>query len=128
LLLFAALSNNIDEYVLKLFFCQEWYTGSFTCGNNLKGDILLDSQHRFICSPSDSIVSEDAGSEPWTVATLALKARRPNHYSRSHPHLWKIVHKQRNRILIENFLRFFPDFYASYYEVSLLFLGFFHSY
>jgi hypothetical protein len=32
--------------------------------------------HCFICRPSDSTVSEDAGIEPRTVATLALTARR----------------------------------------------------
>ncbi len=31
-------------------------------------------QHCFICRPSDSIVSEDAGIDPRTVATLALTA------------------------------------------------------
>jgi hypothetical protein len=30
-------------------------------------------QHCFICRPSDSTVSEDAGIEPRTVATLALE-------------------------------------------------------
>jgi hypothetical protein len=29
-------------------------------------------RHRFICRPSDSPVSEDAGIEPWTVGTLTL--------------------------------------------------------
>jgi hypothetical protein len=33
-------------------------------------------QHCFICRPSDFAVSEDAGMEPWTVATLASTARR----------------------------------------------------
>ncbi len=33
-------------------------------------------QHWFICRPSDSTVSEDAGIEPRTVATFALIARR----------------------------------------------------
>jgi hypothetical protein len=33
-------------------------------------------QHCFICRPSDSTVSVDAGIEPWTVATLALTATR----------------------------------------------------
>ncbi len=32
-------------------------------------------QHCFICRPSDSTVSEDAGIEPRTVATLALTAK-----------------------------------------------------
>jgi nestin len=39
-------------------------------------------QHSFICRPSDSTVSEDAGIEPRTVATSALTARRS---AKSHP-------------------------------------------
>ncbi len=35
-------------------------------------------QHCFFCRPSDSTVSEDAGIEPRTVATLALTARCSN--------------------------------------------------
>ena len=34
--------------------------------------------------PSDSTVSEDAGIECRTVATLALTARRSNHWARFH--------------------------------------------
>jgi hypothetical protein len=41
-------------------------------------------QHCFICSLSDSTVSEDAGIESWTVATLALTSRSSNHSARSH--------------------------------------------
>jgi hypothetical protein len=41
-------------------------------------------QHCFICRPSDSTLSEDAGIEPKTVATSALAARRSNHPARSH--------------------------------------------
>ncbi len=33
---------------------------------------VYDFQHCFICRPSDSTVSEDAGIEPTTVATTAL--------------------------------------------------------
>ncbi len=44
------------------------------------------TQHCFIYRPSDSTVSEDAGIELRTVATLALTARRSNHSARSH--LW----------------------------------------
>jgi hypothetical protein len=57
----------------------------------IKGDLFLVFllmyviQHCFICRPSDSTVSEDAGIEPRTVATLALTARRSNHLARSHP-------------------------------------------
>ncbi len=36
-------------------------------------------QHCFICRPSDSTVSEDAGIEPRTVATSELTVRRSNH-------------------------------------------------
>ncbi len=36
--------------------------------------------------PSDFIVSEDAGVEPCTVATLALTAKRSNISSLPHPH------------------------------------------
>ncbi len=35
-------------------------------------------QRCFICRPSDSTVSEDAGIEPWTVATSVLAVRRSN--------------------------------------------------
>ncbi len=44
-------------------------------------------QHCFICRPLDSTVSEDAGIDPRTVATLALTARRSYHLARSHPQL-----------------------------------------
>jgi hypothetical protein len=40
-------------------------------------------QHCFICRPSDSTVSEEAGSEPRTTAWLS--DRRSNHSARSHP-------------------------------------------
>jgi hypothetical protein len=39
---------------------------------------VLLHKHCFICSPSDSTVSEDAGIEPRTVETLALAVRRPD--------------------------------------------------
>jgi hypothetical protein len=42
-------------------------------------------QHSFICRPSNSTVSEDAGIELWTVATTTLAVRRCNHSARSHP-------------------------------------------
>jgi hypothetical protein len=48
--------------------------------------IMYDIQHCFICRPSDSTVSEDAGIEPMTVATTALVVGRSNHSARSHPH------------------------------------------
>ncbi len=60
-------------------------------------------QQCFICRPSDSTVSEDAGIEHWTVATLALTARRSNHHARSHPHslhtFWIFWQKRAPRCL-----------------------------
>jgi hypothetical protein len=47
---------------------------------------MHDIQHCVICHPSDSIVSEDAGTESRTVATTALAVRRSIHSARSHPH------------------------------------------
>jgi hypothetical protein len=43
------------------------------------------SQHCFICRPSDSTVSEDAGIEPRTIVTTALAVRRSSHSATSHP-------------------------------------------
>jgi hypothetical protein len=42
-------------------------------------------QHCFICRPSDSTVSEDAGIEPRTVTNSALAVGRSNRSARSHP-------------------------------------------
>ncbi len=47
---------------------------------------MYDILHCFICRPTGSTVSEDAGIEPRTVATTALAVRRTNHSARSHPH------------------------------------------
>ncbi len=47
--------------------------------------LSLLGEHCFICRFSDFIVSEDAETEPRTVATLALTARRSNHSAKSHP-------------------------------------------
>jgi hypothetical protein len=46
--------------------------------------LLYVIQHCFICRPSDSTVSADAGIEPRTVATLAQKAKLSHHSARSH--------------------------------------------
>ncbi len=48
-------------------------------------------QHCFICRPSDSAVSEDAGIEPRTVLTMPLAVRRSNHSTWSHPLLNTIL-------------------------------------
>jgi hypothetical protein len=50
---------------------------------------MYDIQHCFIRRPSDSIVSEDAGIEPRTVATTASLIYR----LKSHPQ-YKHVHKE----------------------------------
>ncbi len=42
-------------------------------------------RHCFICRPSDSTVSEDAGIEHRTVAILSLTFRRSKHSARSRP-------------------------------------------
>ena len=49
---------------------------------------MYNIQHCFICRPSDSTVSEDAGIEPRAVATTALAVGRSNynHSARYHPH------------------------------------------
>jgi hypothetical protein len=57
----------------------------------LKGDLIgffllmYEIQHCFICRPTDSTLSEDAGIKIGTVATTALAVRRSNHSARSHP-------------------------------------------
>ncbi len=75
-------SRNSNTFILS--YCQ-WLISCF----------MYDIQHCFICRPSDSTVSEDAGIEPRTVATLALTARSSNHSARSHPHfnfnIWDTV-------------------------------------
>ncbi len=71
---------------MRIFVCR-------ACIVFLKGDFFgfflfkFDIQHCFICRPSGSTVSEDAGIEPRTVfATTALAVRRSNHSAWSHPH------------------------------------------
>ncbi len=48
---------------------------------------MYDFRHCFICRPSDTTVSEDAGIEPRTVVTTVLAVRRSNHSARYHPNL-----------------------------------------
>ncbi len=74
----------------------------------LNGDFGIFScmyyiHHCFICRPSDTTVSVDAGIEPRTFATSALAVRRSSHLATSHPrhlfislkleatvHLWSV--------------------------------------
>jgi hypothetical protein len=51
------------------------------------GFFMYFIQHCFICLPSDSTVSEDAGIEPRMAATMAFAVRRSNHSGRSHTRL-----------------------------------------
>ncbi len=62
----------------------------------LKGDFFIfifmcGIQHCLICRSSDSTVSEDAGIEPRTVATLTLTGRRSSHSARSHPYRLDLI-------------------------------------
>ncbi len=50
----------------------------------------------FICRLSDSTVSEDAGIEPWTVATSALAVRSSHQSARSHPQNRRIAYQQND--------------------------------
>ncbi len=63
-------------------------------------------QHYFICRPSDSTVSEDAGIEPRTVANLALAVRLSNHSARSHDGYMNACYKpcKHNKIVSTNAL------------------------
>jgi hypothetical protein len=62
---------------LNIFFFKRGILGFFL--------FMYVIQSCFICGPSDSTVSEDAGIEPRTVATFALTARCATNFARSHP-------------------------------------------
>jgi hypothetical protein len=53
-------------------------------GRNFLDFFIYVIQQSFSCRTSDFTVSEIAGIEPRTVATLALTARRSNHSTISH--------------------------------------------
>jgi hypothetical protein len=75
--LWSTLSGSTLDFHLCISCASQVYRGLF-----IKGEIFLDLffffivaiQHFFICRPSNSTVSEDAGIEPKTVATFALDA------------------------------------------------------
>jgi hypothetical protein len=50
-------------------FSEIWPESLWTIESTLHG---LLNQHCFVCRPSDTTMSENAGNEPRTVATLAL--------------------------------------------------------
>ncbi len=76
------LLRYIHFHLLLLFFLKAGFFGIFL-------STLLNSalSHSSAAPQSDSAVSEDAGFQPITVATLALAVRRSNHSARSHRHL-----------------------------------------
>jgi hypothetical protein len=53
-------------------------------------------RHCFICSPSNSNLSEDAGIELRIVTTLALAVSCSNHLARSNPALAEVDGKTKN--------------------------------
>ncbi len=66
-------------------------------------------QHCFICRPSDSTVSEDAGIEPRTVATSEL--------ARSHPLLdWSNISECHN---FEKYVKFLSSIYYRFEYIHL---------
>jgi hypothetical protein len=83
-------------------------------------------QHCFICRPSDSTVSEDAGIEPRTVAISALAVRRSNHYRLDLIHIrFPIIYSPLNitvrslkyinfKIKLDNEHKREPDLYTFY--------------
>jgi hypothetical protein len=71
--------ENARQHIMTLFSKGDYF-GFFLF-------YMYDIQHCFICRPSDSTVSEDAGIEPKTVATTALALRCSNHSAaRYHPY------------------------------------------
>ncbi len=73
--LLSIISNDNDIFFLFYLICQR----------NTLFHSSLPNQHCFICRPSDSSVSEDAGIEPMTVPTIAMAVRCCNLSARSHP-------------------------------------------
>jgi hypothetical protein len=74
--------------LLWFFYISVYSTGGFF---GFFSSSMYSIKHCFICRPSDSTVSEDAGIEPRIVATSALAVRHSNHYARSQPH-WARSH------------------------------------
>ncbi len=66
----------------------------------LKGGFFMYTNTLIICRLSDSTMSEDAGIEPSTVATLALIAKRSIHSARSRPNNYN--RQQILKLIIDN--------------------------
>ncbi len=63
---------------------------------------MYDIQECFICRPSHSTVSEDAGIEPRTVATTESTVRRSNYSASSHPQFVRYS-QQKRRLSLPQF-------------------------
>ncbi len=94
-----------EQFMADFFLTASWISFSCLCHDrNQRKQLFLNRgiflviscmyyiQHCFICRHSDSIVSEDAGIEPRTVATLALAVRRSSHSATSHPPRLHLTH------------------------------------
>jgi hypothetical protein len=78
---FAKMCESVASYSVYLTIVYVILTGGFF---GFFMYVLI--QHCFIYRPSDSTVSEDAGTKPRTVATSALIVRGSSHSATSHPH------------------------------------------
>jgi hypothetical protein len=65
----------VNEDTNVVFLRHDWLWAQIYISKGGFFLFMYDIQHCFICRPSDSTVSEDAGIEPRTVATLALAVR-----------------------------------------------------
>ncbi len=70
--------------------------------------LLFFIQYCFICRPSDSTASGDAGIEPRTVDTSALAVRSSSHSATSHP-LLGYISSTSTFCIFENMRQIFPS-------------------
>jgi hypothetical protein len=91
---------------IYLLFYHRHHHHNFFSGDFL-GFFMYCIQHCFICRPSDSTVSEDAGIELRTVATTALIVRRSNtrlniiHHHHYHHQISKSSSSLKNQRIID---------------------------
>ncbi len=74
-------------------------------------------QHCFICRPSDTIVSEDAGIEPRTVSTVALTTRGQT------CHKYEVIEVMTVSWALELQTMFFNEHLSIISSLTLLFAG-----
>jgi hypothetical protein len=70
-------------------------------------------QHGFICRPSDSTVSEEAGIDPMTDATAALAVRRSTYHSARSHQLY--ITRSQNIVVLSSVVDPDPQGYASFW-------------